>query len=374
MNLVVLGATGSVGTQALAVARRRGHRVVGVSALHQSALLNDIVAEFSPEVVACEEPIDLPWGTVRLFGPEALSELAAWPGVDTVLVAVSGIAGLPPILRAVEMGRRAAVATKEAIISGGALLTDAVRSGLLLPVDSEHAAVFSLLRGRDPGSVCRVILTASGGALRDWPLERLGAARPEDALRHPNWRMGDQITVDTATMLNKGVELIEAKVLFGYDYDQLDIWLHPQSLVHALVETVDGATYAAMARPDMALPIEQALAYPALPYGAVEGLRVEETGTITFSRPDPQRYPSLKVCRAAGTIGGTMPAVLCAANAVAVQAFLAGKMAYTAIIPLVAEVIERHDATASPDLAVLQESDRWARSVASDLVRGGAYA
>lgn len=374
MNIVVLGATGSVGAQALAVARRRGHRVLGVSARRASPRLIEIVAEFAPEAVACAEPLDLPRGVALLPGPDALAELAAWPGVDVVVVAVSGFAGLAPILRAVGMGRRAAVATKEAIISGGALLTDAVAAGLVLPVDSEHAAAFQLLRGRDRAAVRRVVLTASGGALRDWPSERLAQAAPEDALRHPNWRMGDRITVDTATLLNKGVELIEARVLFGYDYDQLDIWIHPQSIVHALVEMRDGATYAALARPDMALPIEQALAHPGTAEGALAGLSVEEVAQLTFSRPDPERYPALKVCEAAGTIGGTMPTVLCAANELAVAAFLQGRIPFTAIIPLVAAVMDRHAPQSVPDLPALVQSDRWARETASELLRGGAFA
>lgn len=374
MNIVVLGATGSVGTQTLAVARRRGHRVLGVSARRATEELRAIAEEFRPEVVACDEPLGLPQDIRQLSGAGALSELAAWPRVDAVVVAVSGFAGLEPILRAVDLGRRAAVATKEAIIAGGRLLTRAVASGLVLPVDSEHAAVFQLLLGREREAVRRVILTASGGALRDWPLERLGAARPEDALRHPNWRMGDRITVDTATLLNKGVELIEARVLFGYDYDQLEIWVHPQSLVHALVEMRDGATYASLARPDMALPIEQALGHPAIPQGAVAGLRVEEVAELTFRRPDPERYPALKVCGDAGRIGGTMPAVLCAADEVAVAAFLGRRIPFTSIIPLVAEVMERHDRKPEPDLAALAAADRWAREKAQELIVGGAYA
>ena len=369
MNLVVLGATGSIGSQTLEIARRRGHRVLGLSALHGSDRFWQLVDEFRPEAYAFAEGVDRAGPGRRLKGPDALTEQALWPGADAVVVAVNGFDGLPPMLAAVSSGRRVAAATKEAIIAGGDLLRDAVARGLLLPVDSEHAAAFQLLRQRRPEDVRRLVITTSGGALRDWPIERLGLATPADALRHPNWSMGQLVTINSATLMNKGIELIEAHVLFGLPFPALDVWIHPTQIVHALLETVDGALYAALARPDMMLPIEQALEHPRLPKEALAPLEPEDLGQLTFRRPDASRYPSLRLCLEAGRIGGTMPAVLCAANEVAVFSFLSGRLAFTDIVPVVAEVLARHDPAAQPDIGALRLSDAWAREAAAQVLR-----
>lgn len=369
MNLVVLGATGSIGSQTLGIARRRGHRVLAVSARHGGDRLWQVVDEFRPEAYAFLEGGDRPGVGRRVTGEAALEELALWPGADAVVVAVNGFDGLRPMLAAIAAGRRVAAATKESIIAGGELLRGAVASGLLLPVDSEHAAAFQLLLRRPPADVSRLILTTSGGALRDWPLERLPLARPEDALRHPNWSMGQLVTINSATLMNKGIEVLEAHVLFGLPFAQLDVWIHPTQMVHALLETCDGALYASLARPDMMLPIEQALTHPALPAGALRPLEPEDLSALTFRRPDPLRYPSLRLCLEVGTIGGTMPAVLCAANEVAVSAFLSGELAFTDIVSVVADVLEGHAPVASPDIEALRVSDRWARAAAENVLR-----
>ena len=369
MNLAVLGATGSIGSQTLEVARRRGHRILALASRRASPEFWRLVDEFRPEAYAFEQGDGEAAFGRRVTGESALTELALWPGVDTVVLAVTGFAGLPPLLAALRAGRRVAAATKEAIIAGGDLLRGAVANGLLLPVDSEHAAAFQLLRGRAEGAVRRLIITTSGGALRDWPLERLADARPEDALRHPNWSMGNLITIDSATLMNKGIELIEAHVLFGLPLERLDVWIHPTQIVHALCETVDGALYASLARPDMKLPIEQALSHPEVPVGALRPLEPEDMAELHFSRPDDQRYPSLRLCRAAGTIGGTMPAVLTAADQVAAGAFLAGDIPFPSIVPLVASVLDRHEVVESPDFEALAAADRWARRTAEDLLR-----
>lgn len=369
MNLVVLGATGSIGSQTLAIARRRGHRVLAVSARHASERLWQVVDEFRPEAYTFDAGDDRPGVGRRVAGPQALAELAVWPGADAVVVAVNGFDGLPPMLAALAMERRVAAATKESIIAGGDLLRDAVARGLLLPVDSEHQAAFQLLLQRRPEDVRRLIITTSGGALRDWPVERLPEARPADALRHPNWSMGQLVTISSATLMNKGVEVLEAHVLFGLALDAIDVWIHPTQMAHALLETQDGALYAALARPDMMLPIEQALMHPALPRDALRPLEPEDLAELRFARPDPARYPSLRLCREVGTIGGTMPAVLCAANEVAALAFLRGALPFTEIVPVVADVVAQHRPEAAPDLPALQASDRWARAAAEHVVR-----
>ncbi len=370
MNLAVLGATGSIGRQTLAVARRRGDRVVALAARRAGPEFWQLVEEFRPEAYSYDEGSGEAAFGRRLSGPSALTELALWPTVDTVVLAVTGFDGLPPLLAAVGAGRRVAAATKEAIIAGGDLLRDAVARGLLVPVDSEHAAAFQLLGGRPPQTVRRLIITTSGGALRDWPLERLSDATPEDALRHPNWSMGPLVTIDSATLMNKGIELIEAHVLFGLPLERLDVWIHPTQIVHALCETVDGALYASLARPDMRLPIEQALAYPDVPEGALRPLEPEDMSELRFARPDALRYPSLRLCRDAGTIGGTMPAVLTAVDQVAVQAFLSGEIGFGSIVPLIASVLDRHEVVVSPDFAALKAADAWARRQAQVLLRG----
>ncbi len=369
MNLVVLGATGSIGSQTLEIARRRGHRVLAVSARHGADGLWRILDEFRPEAYAFDLGEDRPSSGRRITGEGALTELALWPGADAVVVAVNGFSGLMPMLAALNAGRRVAAATKESIIAGGDHLQGAVESGLLLPVDSEHAAAFQLLLQRRPEEVRRLVITTSGGALRDWPLDNLAQARPEDALRHPNWNMGQLVTINSATLMNKGIEVLEAHVLFGLPLSQIDVWIHPTQIVHALLETADGALYAALARPNMMLPIEQALTHPDLPQGAVRPLEPEDLSELTFRRPDPRRYPSLRLCREVGTIGGTMPAVLCAANEVAVSWFLAGALPFTEIVPVVADVVQAHKPVANPDLEALQASDRWAREAAENALR-----
>ncbi len=369
MNLVVLGATGSIGSQTLEIARRRGHRVLAVSAWHGGDRLWRVVDEFRAEAYAFKEGDDRPGVGRRIDGDDALRELALWPGADAVVVAVNGFDGLTPMLAALAAGRRVAAATKESIIAGGDLLRGAVARGLLLPVDSEHAAAFQLLQRRRAEEVRRLIITTSGGALRDWPLERLPLAQPQDALRHPNWNMGQLVTINSATLMNKGIEVLEAHVLFGLPLDAIDVWIHPTQMVHALLETRDGALYASLARPDMMLPIEQALMHPDLPVDALRPLEPEDLRELTFRRPDPLRYPSLRLCREVGTIGGTTPAVLCAANEVAVSAFLAGTLPFTEIVPVVESVLDAHAPAANPDLGALHASDRWARATAENVLR-----
>ncbi|MBI3974900.1 MAG: 1-deoxy-D-xylulose-5-phosphate reductoisomerase, partial [Armatimonadetes bacterium] len=308
----------------------------------------------------------LPAGVEVLEGAEGLAELAALPEADLVLVAVVGVAGLLPTLAALRAGKDVALATKEALVAGGALVTaEARRRGAaLLPVDSEHSAIFQCLKGVDRDQVRRVILTASGGPFRDRPLETVYGATPEEALSHPTWKMGKKITVDSATLMNKGFEVIEARWLFDLAPDRIDVVIHPQSLVHGMVELIDGSVLAQVAPPDMRLPIQYALTYPGRRPSPMAPLRWEGMGagvTMTFARPEPDRFPALALAYEALAAGGTTPAVLNAANEVAVQLFLERRIPFGEIPPLLRRTMDAHDPISAPRAEEILAADAWAR-------------
>ena len=351
-NLVILGSTGSIGTQALEVAQQAGYRVVGLAAARQVDLLEKQVREFMPEVVAMYDATaveelrrrvaDLP---VRvLFGMDGLCELAALPKADMVLNSVVGMVGLRPTLAAVEAGHDVALANKETLVAGGAFVMDAVRrAGVkLLPVDSEHSAIFQSLQGCPPARrIQRLILTASGGPFFGRTREQLADVTLADALKHPNWSMGQKITIDSATMMNKGLELIEAAWLFDMPPEKIDIVVHRESIIHSLVEYDDNAVLAQLGTPDMRVPIQYALTYPdRLPCPAKQ-LRLEDWKNLTFYAPDDEAFPAMNLARRALTMGGLYPAALNAANEVAVGAFIAGEIAFTDIYDLVAQALEQ---------------------------------
>ena len=351
-NLVILGSTGSIGTQALEVAQQAGYRVLGLAAARQVDLLEKQIRTFAPEMVAVydetaanvlrERVADLP--VQVLSGMDGLCALAAMPQADMVLNAVVGMVGLRPTLAAVEAGHDVALANKETLVAGGAFVMDAVRrAGVkLLPVDSEHSAIFQCLQGCPPQKrVQRLILTASGGPFFGRSREQLEEVTLADALNHPNWSMGQKITIDSATMMNKGLELIEAAWLFDMPPEKIDIVVHRESIIHSLVEYDDNAVLAQLGTPDMRVPIQYALTYPdRLPCPAKQ-LRLEEWSQLTFYAPDDEAFPAMNLARRALTMGGLYPAALNAANEVAVGAFIAGEIGFTDITRLAAQALKQ---------------------------------
>ena len=350
-SLVILGSTGSIGTQALEVAQQAGYRVVGLAAARQVDLLEQQIRQFAPLVVAMYDETaaaelrarvaDLP---VRvLSGMNGLCELAALPQADMVLNSVVGMVGLRPTLAAVAAGHDVALANKETLVAGGAFVMDAVKKAgvRLLPVDSEHSAIFQCLQGCPPQRrIKRLILTASGGPFFGRSAEDLEQVTLADALNHPNWSMGQKITIDSATMMNKGLELIEASWLFDIPPQEIDIVVHRESIIHSLVEYDDNAVLAQLGTPDMRVPIQYALTYPdRLPCPAKQ-LRLEDWNKLTFYAPDDAAFPAINLARKALTMGGLYPAALNAANEVAVSAFIGGEILFTDITRLAAAALD----------------------------------
>ena len=371
-GLVLLGATGSIGASAIDVVRDLGDRfrIVGLSCLRGWRELDRIARETGARTVAVADPEA--WREARaegafagvecLRGPEGVIELARLATAGTVLNGVVGAAGLGPTLAALEAGKRVALANKESLVVGGELVIRAAggRGDRLRPVDSEHNAIWQLLDGCPEGSVRRIVLTASGGPFRRLSEERLRRVTPEEALAHPTWSMGPKITIDSATLANKGLEVIEAHHLFGLDYDRIDVVIHPQSIVHGLVECVDGTLFAELGEPDMRSPIRAALTWPER---VANGGRVDLTrlSGLTFEAPDIDRFPALEIARTAGRAGGTAPAVFNAANEVAVLAFLAGRIAFPQIPAICDRVLGEHVVRPADSVETLLDADRWAR-------------
>jgi len=355
MNIVILGSTGSIGTQTLDVIERLGDRfkVVGLSAMQNRDLLD-----------AQAKKHNVPASRAICGTGEALAELAAIPEADLVVVSVAGAAGMLATLTALQTGKHVALATKEVLVAAGSLVMDAARhaSKTIRPIDSEHSAVFQCLQGVRQEDLARIWLTASGGPFREWPAERIATATLDDALNHPTWpSMGRKITVDSATMMNKGLEMIEAKWLFGTPMDRVSVIVHPQSIVHSLVELNDGSVLAQIGAPDMRTPIQYALTYPERPNTGLNRISLLELGQLTFEPPDEIRFPSLRLARHAGMEGGTLPAALNAANEVAVSLFLNRQIPLSGITRLVEHVIEIHENTVTPTLDDIIAADREAR-------------
>ena len=364
-RIVILGATGSIGTQTLDVVRRLPERlrVVGLSAHKSEDHLRQQAREFDvpPSALECGDGADL----VRL---------ARLPGADMVVVAVAGAVGMQATLAALEAGKDVALATKEVLVAAGELVMAAARANgtKVLPIDSEHSAVFQCLQGSPIERVAKIWLTASGGPFREWSREQMAQATASSALHHPTWpAMGRKITIDSATLMNKGLETMEAAWLFGLAMEQIAVILHPQSVVHSLVEFRDGAVLAQLGLPDMRLPIEYALLYPERVDAGLPRLDITRlTAPLTFEAPDEERFPCLELARRAAGAGGTMPAVLNAANEVAVSLFLNEKITF----PAIAEVIERamtaHTPLRHPTLAQVLDADAWARRQVREQAHG----
>jgi 1-deoxy-D-xylulose-5-phosphate reductoisomerase len=377
-NVVLLGATGSIGQSACRVARDLPDRVriVGMSGFRNMPRLAEEANRLRPEVLAvpdaeaeAELRTKLDYAPARIFtGAEGLVSLAAWPGADMVLVAIVGTGGLRPTLAALEAGKDIALASKEVLVMAGEMvMATARRHGRrILPVDSEHNAIFQCLEGRDTRHVRRLILTASGGPFRAWPAEQLRAVTRQEALRHPTWRMGEKITIDSATLFNKGLEMIEARWLFDVDITRIDVVIHPQSIVHSMVEFVDGSVLAQMSHSDMRFPIQYALTWPDRIAGTLPPLEWAKLGKLDFEEPRYDVFPALDLARQAAERGGAAPAVLNAANEVAVAEFLAGRIGFPRIWEIVAAVLDGTEGAAD-DLDALLEADRRARGRASAL-------
>jgi 1-deoxy-D-xylulose-5-phosphate reductoisomerase len=374
-RLVLLGATGTIGRHTLDVVRRRGDvRVVAVAARRDVDGVLSVVREHRPAAVALEDAAAaealgraLAGSGVRvLAGADGIVEAAAWPDADVVLNGIVGAAGLAPTLAALAAGRTLALANKESLVTAGALVMRAATEAgaTIVPVDSEHSALFQCLRGREPVEIREIVLTASGGPFRGMAPAEVDRLPPSEALRHPTWRMGERITVDSATLMNKGLEVIEAHWLFGLPPDRIRVVIHPQSIVHAMAILSDGSAIAHLSRPDMRLPIEAALTHPHAPKSAFPTLDLAGVGRLEFERPDLEAFPCLAIARRALERGGTAPAVLNAADEVVVRAYLDGTIPFSAIPAIISETLDAHDAKPADSLAAVRAADAWARDEA----------
>ena len=373
-TLSILGSTGSIGVSALEVVEQNPSslRVSGLAGGRNVERLKAQVERFRPAVAAVMDeahalqlknllgPADR---TKILWGTEGYREVATLRETSMVLSAIVGAAGLLPTLDAIEAGKDIALANKETMVMAGRIVTEKARNrGVrILPVDSEHSAIFQCLRGHQRDEVRRIILTASGGPFLRSPLEKLAAVTVEDALRHPNWVMGKKITIDSASMMNKGLEVIEARWLFDADIEKIEVVIHPQSIIHSMVEYVDGSVIAQLGVPDMKGPISYALFYPGRCPGGLARLDLLKVGTLEFLPPDFERFPCLRLACEAGRTGGTMPAVMNAANEVAVSAFIEGKIGFMDIPAVIGQTMTQHRVQKMESLDDVMEADRWAR-------------
>ncbi len=373
INLAIIGSTGSIGRQTLEVIRTfpERFRVVGLAAGRNIPLLAEQINQFQPRFVHCQdEKAHLPGGQYEPLSPE---EIARHPGVDLVVIATSGKAGLSPTLAAVRAGKRLALANKESLVTAGEIIATEARrhKARILPVDSEHSAIWQCLEGeRQPAA--RIILTASGGPFRHHSPAQLEEVTVAQALGHPTWQMGEKVTIDSATMMNKGLEVIEAHWLFNMPYEDIEVVVHPQSIVHSMVEFADGSVKAQLSYPDMRLPIQYALAYPErLANPHLPHLDWSHIKELTFEPPAPDTFPCLRLAIEAGRSGGTYPAVLCAADEAAVELFLSRRIRFGDIARLVGQTLEQHQATPHPTLEEIIAADEGARERVLQLACGG---
>jgi len=374
-KIALLGSTGSIGQQTTQVVDWfPGELAISALAAHSNLdILCHQVEKYQPEIVALYDESRYPELKRRLpnfagemvCGLEGLNQAAAWPAADLVVTAVSGVVGLIPTLKAIEAGKDIALANKETLVAGGHLVMAAARrQGVrILPVDSEHSAVFQCLAG-EGRDLEAILLTASGGPFRDLTLEQLAGVTPDMALKHPTWQMGRKVTIDSATMMNKGLEVMEAHWLFGVPYDRIQVVVHPQSIIHSMVQYQDGSILGHLGKTDMRIPIQYALSYPRRWPNSLERIDFGRLGGITFADPDVVRFPCLALAYQAGRAGGTYPTALNAANEVLVEAFLAGRIPFTAIPDRVERVMAAHGSVSEPDLQEILAADGWARELA----------
>lgn len=374
-NIAVLGSTGSIGKQTLEVAAANPDKLkIKVLAAHvNDKLMEEQIEQFAPEIaVLTDEKAALrlknrySGQTKILSGKQGLVEAATYDGVDTVLASMVGYAGLLPTLEAIRHSKNIALANKETLVAAGSIVMEAVKKHnvSLTPVDSEHSAIFQALQGGRKNEVKRLIITASGGPFLGKTKEELANVTLEQCLKHPNWSMGKKITVDSSTLANKGLEVIEAHWLFDMPYDKIDVVVHPQSIVHSMVEFNDGSVIAQMGLPDMRLPIQYAFSYPERYDNAFGQLDFVKAGTLTFLKPDTEAFPALKIAVECGKHGGTLPCAFNAANEEAVYAFLAGKINYMDIVKTIEYVVERHQNILQPVLEDIEAADAESRTMA----------
>ena len=374
-RVILLGSSGSIGESTCKVARVLPDKmkIVGLGVAKSTERLLEQAKEFGVKALAVSDPqaaekvkSKLPAGAKFFPGAEGLARMVEETDADMVLVAIVGTAGLAPALAALRSGKDLAVASKEILVlAGSAVMAEAKkRKRQVLPVDSEHNAIFQCLQGANEKEVRKVILTASGGPFRQSRPAELEKVTVAQALKHPTWSMGKKITIDSATMFNKGLEMIEAHWLFGLPMKQVEVVVHPQSIVHSMVEFIDGSVLAQLSVTDMCFPIQYAVTFPERMPSGLPPLDLAKLGSLAFEAPDEKRFPALRLAREAGEAGGTLPGVFNAANEVAVEAFLAEQISFPRIWGMVEEVMEKHTTLSSPDLDAIIEADRWARSEA----------
>jgi len=373
-RLAVLGSTGSIGQQTLQVVRAFPGKfhIVGLAARKSIDLLEKQIDEFKPRFVYCQDR-EVP---ARLVNTEyellSLEDIASHPEVDTVVIATSGKSGLASTLAAVKAGKKICLANKESLVIAGEIITNEaeISGAQILPIDSEHSAIWQCLEG-EAQPVARLILTASGGPFHSYSSAQLGEVTPEQALKHPSWQMGRKVTIDSATLMNKGLEVIEAHWLFSIPFENIKVLIHPQSIIHSMVEFIDGSIKAQLSYPDMRLPIQYALSYPErLANPQLPRLDWSGISNLSFEQPDFDTFPCLKLAIEAGKRGGTCPAVLCATDEVAVELFLSQRIKFTDIASLVEQALEQHQAIAHPTLEEIVAADGWARGKVLELING----
>ncbi|MGG1520149.1 1-deoxy-D-xylulose-5-phosphate reductoisomerase [Paenibacillus oryzisoli] len=375
-KIAILGSTGSIGTQTLDIAAHAPEQfqVTAISGGFNSELIIEQSQRFRPQLVsvATKELADriaqhVPAGTRVLHGEEGLMAVATESGADILVTALVGSQGLKPTLAAIEAGKHIGLANKETLVSAGHIVTEAAkRKGVaLLPVDSEHSAIFQCLNGEKPSQIERITLTASGGSFRDRTRAELEDVTVKEALNHPNWSMGAKITIDSATMVNKGLEVIEAHWLFGLDYDHIDVILHPESVIHSYVEFIDHSVIAQLGNPDMRIPISYALTYPDRIPTPTTRLNLASIGKLNFREMDYERFPCLRMAFESGRQSGTTPTVYNAANEVAVARFLKGEITFLQIESIIEATLQKHESYPNPPIELIHEQDQWARQVAA---------
>lgn len=378
-KVVLLGSTGSIGASTCKVVEDLPDELelIGLAAGRNVDLLREQVAQFKPQMVSVTDPAaakelanEYNGAPAVECGDEGLLALATMPEADVVLIAIVGTAGLQPALAAIRAGKDIAVASKEILVMAGeTVMTEARKHGVkVLAVDSEHSAIFQCLDGKPADSIRQIWLTASGGPFREKPAGEFAGITVEEALKHPSWEMGRKITIDSSTLFNKGLEMIEARWLFDIEMPRVKVVVHPQSVIHSMVEFVDGSMLAQLSTPDMCLPIQYALTYPDRAASDRVQTSLAEIGRLDFEEPDTDRFRALSLARRAGEVGGTLPAVLNAANEVAVEAFCERQLSYLGITETVAAVMAAHDLVAQPAMGEILEADSWARKAAGNLV------